>query len=247
MARERPPRDKAPVTIRPYAARDRAAVREINRRTAYRNKGHDFLFEDGELHADYWTSYYTDHRPEASWVVEREGRIIGYFLGCTDQAHFLRMMKRRIVPRIAALAAWRSLTRYDAKSRRYVRFMLTVAPGETPDFPYLDFPAHYHCNITREGYGLNLYTTLALMFCDRLEALGVARMHGGMFEPADGAAFVRFLEGFGKDELEAYAEKPSRLLEAVVGDTRPMLNRVWGGRVATWRRYFAWLRDNARM
>jgi hypothetical protein len=247
MTRKRTAKDRPPVTIRPYAARDRAAVREINCRTAYRNRGHDFLFEDGALHADYWTSYFTDYRPEASWVVERDGRIIGYFLGCTDQAHFLRTMKRRIVPRIAALALWRSLTRYGPKSRRYVRFMLFTAPGETPDFPYLDFPAHYHCNITREGYGLNLYTTLALMFCDRLEALGVKRMHGAMLEPAGSAAFPRMIAAFGQENVEAYAEKPTRLFEVVAGDPRPMLNRVWGAGVPAFRRYFEWMRDHARM
>lgn len=235
------------ITIRPYEGRDRAGVREINRRTAYRNRGHDFLFEDGELHADYWTSYFTDHRPECSWVVEREGRMIGYFLGCTDQRHFLRVMKTRIVPRVAALAAWRSLTRYGPKSRAYVRFMLFTAPGETPDFPYLDFPAHYHCNILREGYGQNLYTTLALMFCDRLDALGVKGMHGAMLEPANGAAFPKMIAGFGQENVEAYAEKPTRLFEAVVGDSRPMLNRVWGASVGRFRRYFEYMRDTARM
>lgn len=240
-------RHTGPVTIRAYEPRDREAVREINRVTAWRNRGHDFLFEDGELHADYWTSYFTDHRPEFSWVVERDGRIVGYFLGCADQAHFVRTMQRRIVPRIAALALWRSATRYGPKSRAYVRHMLLRGPGETPDFPFLDYPAHYHCNLLREAQGQALYSRMALMFCDRLEAAGVTRMHGSMLEPEKGAAFPRFAASFGLEHVEAYAEKPTRLFETVLGDTRPMLNRVWGATVASFRRFFEQSRDAGRI
>ncbi|MFN6979198.1 MAG: hypothetical protein ACK4OP_13800, partial [Gemmobacter sp.] len=145
-------RQAADITIRPYEGRDREGVRAINLRTAWRNRGYAAMLNDPVAHADYWTLYFTDHRPEASWVVERDGTMIGYFLGCTDQAHFLRVMKTRIVPRVAARAIWKSLTRqYDAKSRAYVRHMILKGPGETPDFPFLDYPAHYHCNILRAG------------------------------------------------------------------------------------------------
>ena len=58
-------------TIRPYRPADRETVREICRRTAYRNLGYAAVFEDGELFADYWTRYYTDFEPESAWEIGR--------------------------------------------------------------------------------------------------------------------------------------------------------------------------------
>ena len=242
-------RSTTPATIRPLEARDRAAVRDIACRTAWRNKGAAAMFEDLEIHADYWTSYYTDHRPEDCWVVEMEGSVIGYFLGCADHAHFLRVMKYRIVPWAAIRALWRSATRRysDPRSRAYVRHMVFKGPGETPDFPYLRYPSHYHCNILRQGYGRGFYTEMALMFCDRLEAKGVTGLHGGMTEPKDAAIWSRFISIFGTDHVETFAEKPTHLFEAVLGDQTPMVNRAWGTSVASFRAYITWLRANHRI
>src|SRR5690554_5943019 len=64
--------------VRPYALADRPAVREICRSTAYRGRGSAAVFEDGELFADYWSSYYTDHEPESCLVLELDGAVIGY-------------------------------------------------------------------------------------------------------------------------------------------------------------------------
>lgn len=87
-------------TIRPLELRDREAVRDICRKTAFRNMGSNRFFEDREVHADYWTRYYTDFRPWESWVVEQDGEVIGYFFGCSDQAHFIRTMTLRILPHV---------------------------------------------------------------------------------------------------------------------------------------------------
>src|SRR5690606_15764915 len=96
--------------IRPYRAGDREAVREICRRTAYRNRGSASVIEDGELFADYWTKYYTDEEPGSALVVEEDGVVIGYLLGCVDSAVFHRAMARRIVPAILSRAFFRLAT-----------------------------------------------------------------------------------------------------------------------------------------
>lgn len=250
-ARARRPRRAAPGAdiIRPLEPRDRQAVREICCDTAFRNRGCEYLFEDREVHADYWTSYYTDHRPEDSWVIEREGRVIGYFLGCSDHVHFHRTMARRIVPWCGLRAAWRALTgRYrNPVSRRYVAHMLLRAPGEAPDFPFADYPAHYHCNMRREAYGQQYFTTMLFMFLDRLEQKGVTRLHASSTEPVGRDPWARTGLLGGVPEPEVVAEKPTALYARVLGDQRAMLNRTWGGGVAGWRVYAQAMRDRMKL
>ena len=41
----------------------------------------DPVFQDRELFADYLTSYYTDIEPESCFVLEQNGRVVGYLLG----------------------------------------------------------------------------------------------------------------------------------------------------------------------
>jgi len=110
-----------PDLIRKLEPRDRAAVRDICCRTAFRNAGSDKFFEDREIHADYWTSYYTDYHPQESWVIERGTEVIGYFFGASDYDHFFRTMSRKIVPKGAAKALWRlALGRYKQPLPRAV-------------------------------------------------------------------------------------------------------------------------------
>jgi hypothetical protein len=245
------------VTLRPYRAADRDALRAINIRTAYRNRGAAWLFEDTELHADYWTRYYTDIRPADIRIVEIGGEIAGYFLAGFDHRHFVRSMARQIIPAVAAQALWRLLRgRYRRpESRRYLRHMLLVARSEMPDFPFDRYPAHYHCNLTRRAYGRGLYTRLVLEFLDALEARGITRLHGSITEPRDSGIWQRSTLGLAASTgakgppvvAEVFAEKPTRLFEAVLGDPTPMVNRTWGTTTAGYRIFMGYLRDEMRL
>jgi hypothetical protein len=234
--------------VRPYEPRDRVAVRDICCATAFRNAGSDRLFEDREVHADYWTSYYTDHRPEDCWVAEIEGEVVAYFLGCADHAHFLKVMARRIVPSCLGRAIWRLSTgRYrKPETRRYLWHMLRRGGVEAPRIPYLRFPAHYHCNTTRKGYGRHLYTTMLLMFFDRLEAKAVPGFHGLITEPADDGIWQRFAQAHAA-EILAYDERPTTLFRDVLGDPAPYVNRGWCASLDAGRRWAAMLRDDYRL
>jgi hypothetical protein len=236
-------------TIRKLEPRDRAAVREICCRTAFRNMGSDRLFEDREIHADYWTSYYTDHHPDESWVVEQDGKVIGYFFGCSDQAHFMRVMTLRIVPPALAKALWLLIVgRYrKPETRRYLWHMLTRGSREAPRIDFARFPAHYHCNILRSGYGHGYYTQLTLMFLDHLESIGVTHLHGFITEPPDSGAWQQFADRYTTASAEVTVEVPSTLFHYVLGDERPLVNRAWGISVANYRGWIQWLRDTRNL
>ena len=244
MNPERRRRREVNALVRKLEPRDRDAVRAIACRTAYRNRGADLLFEDLELNADYWTRYYTDHRPELSWVVEHDGEVVGYFFGCADTRHFVRTMARRIVPSILARALWRLGTGRYAKpeSRRYLRFALTRGAKEAPKIDLHAYPAHYHCNILRKGLGRGYYTRMTLMFLDALEARGIEGIHGQITEPAGPSIWNRLGNEHGIDEDYTFVEVPCTMFAAVLGDETPYVNRAWSTSVANYRMWIEWLR-----
>ena len=178
-----------PHSVRSYGPEDRAAVRAICCRTAYRNRGSRAAFEDDELFADYWTRYFTDFDPRYSYVVEEDGAVVGYFLGCADRKSFTAAMARRIVPSILTRLLFRIVTlRYrEARTYRFIWWFLARSWREVPSFPYDKYPAHYHCNLLRQAYGKNYYTTMTMIFMDRLERDGVTHLHGQITEPPDSA------------------------------------------------------------
>jgi hypothetical protein len=248
-AERRQPKTRAEGVIRPYTPRDRAAVREICCRTAFRNMGCEKLFEDRELHADYWSSYYTDHAPQNVLVIEQDGEVIGYFFGLTDHTDFHRVMARRIVPRTLLRALGRALLRRYEKPEtyRYLRFALFHAWREEPKVDYAAYPATYHFNVLRKGYGRGYYTRLVLGFLDRLDELGIRGIHGHITEPAGRGIWHRFDQMFTEERPQDFDEKPCTLFARVLGDEREMVNRAWAVRVEDYRKWILWLRETQRL
>lgn len=240
--------------IRPYRSGDREAVREICRRTAYRNRGSAAVIEDGELFADYWTKYYTEEEPESALVVEQDGRVVGYLLGCVDSARFHRAMARRIVPAVLARALWRLATfRYrDPNSRRMLYWLLRYGWQEDPAIPLDRFPAHYHCNILQQGYGKGYYSALAYRFLDELSRRGVERLHGQVQEAASGGPWMRMVESYrrhlgGPALLEFFAEKESTFQRYMFGVQKQVMNRAWGAKVEDYRGWLVWAAEKYHM
>jgi len=234
-------------TIREYRETDREVVREICRRTAYRNRGSAALFEDDELFADYWTKYYTDHEPESCLVVEEDGVVIGYLIGCVDTLRMIRVMGRSIVPGIIAKMLWRAATgRYrNPATLRTMRWMFFHSWREAPSIPLRKYPAHYHCNILRRGHGKNYYTSMVLRFLDYLDSRGVERLHGQIEEPASSGVWRQMVDNYMVASnqvglLELYAEKPSHFQRVILGEQKPILNKAWGATVSDYRGWIVW-------
>lgn len=236
---------EATATIRPYAPADREAVRDICRRTAYRNRGSSAVFEDDDLFADYWTRYYTDFEPESCLILEEDGRIIGYLLGTVDARRHQKIMARRIVPGILARALWRLVTlQYrNPSTRRMLWWLVSRGWREEPEIPLDRYPAHYHCNILREGYGKGYYSAMALKFLDRLDELGIAGLHGQVEEAEAGGPWRQMVNAYTEQNdvfLDHFAEKPSTFQSFMLGNDKKMVNRAFGGPVASYRDWLVW-------
>jgi hypothetical protein len=236
---------EATATIRPYTPADREAVRDICRRTAYRNRGSSAVFEDDELFADYWTRYYTDFEPESCLILEEDGRAIAYLLGTVDARRQHSVMARKIMPGVLARALWRLATFHNPTptTRRMLWWLVSQAWKEAPPIPFEKYPAHYHCNILREGYGKGYYTALTLKFLERLQELGVPGLHGQVEEAKEGGPWLQMASGYidaqGRS-FDHFSEKPSTFQNAVLGSDKELVNRAFGGPVADYRDWLVW-------
>src|SRR3989442_4377795 len=111
-----------PFTIRSYRKTDRDAVRRLCCQTGFLGTPIDPVYEDRQLFADFLTTYYTDHEPESSFVLEVDGEIRGYLLGSRRPLqNQLYALYQNIWLFFCALARY---FRYNARSRRLIRLTL---------------------------------------------------------------------------------------------------------------------------
>lgn len=232
---------EAGLTIRQYRPEDREQVRQICRETAYRNRGYALFFEDGQLFADYWTRYYLEYEADLSFVVEREGEVVGYLLGCADSARFLKIMKRKILPKIVLKLTWGIVTlRYRRlKTYRFIRWLVFKSWREVPAIPVDRFPAHYHLNLKRDGRFKGGFSGLLQRFLDELERRGIPGLYGIVLEPKKGGIISKMFSAVGEVGLkeEYFAECPTTMYRDVLRDDTPMVNRIYASRLEIYRRF----------
>ncbi|OAT87112.1 hypothetical protein [Desulfotomaculum copahuensis] len=96
---------------------------------------------------DFFTGYYTDVEPEAALVVEAEGKVAGYLLGCTDAAlhrrYQLRLLARALLPVCHGFC--RGI--YGPPAFRFFRWLFWRGWREMPGVPAGG--AHFHFNILK--------------------------------------------------------------------------------------------------
>ena len=243
----------AALEVRAYRPSDRERVREIACRTAFRNRGHATFLDDARLFADYWTRYYTDLEPESAFVAERDGEVVGYLLGCVDTARFQRVMARSVAPPIVRALLARLLAggyARDARARRTLRWLAVRSWREAPDVDLSRFPAHYHANLLRGAYGSSAYTTMALRFVDRAREAGAAGMHGQVLDRRDGGVWSEMVRAFCEAHPEVDVVSTSRVStigEALLGESRPLVNRAFGTSIDGYAVFLNWLRRWRRL
>jgi len=163
------------IVVRAYRAADRDAVRRIAHETGYMGEPADWFWRDRTSFANIWTGYYTDREPESAVVAERDGRVVGYLLGCVDTARapnpagvLAQQALRRLLlvrPGTAGFL-WRGV--WDALRQRH------PPTGELAD---PRFPAHLHINLLPEGRGCGAGGRLMRAWLARLRAVGSPGCH----------------------------------------------------------------------
>jgi hypothetical protein len=165
--------DKAFV-IRSYRSSDREAVRRLCCRTGFLGEPIDPVYTDHELFADFLTTYYTDHEPESSFVLEIGGEICGYLLG--SRRPFLNQLysfQQNLVLGFRALLRYR---RYNDRSRRFVRWVLSNGWREVPAAPRRT--PHFHINLLPEARKMSTTRSLMSAYLSYLYRCGERHVYG---------------------------------------------------------------------
>lgn len=161
-------------TIRPYERRDRAAVRELCCQTGFLGAAIDPVYEDRELFADFLTTYYTDHEPESCFVLEIEGELRGYLLGCRKSLrNQLYSFYQNVCLFLRALLRY---PRYNERSRRFILWILMNGWREVPAAPRRT--PHFHINLLPEARKVSTTRALLSAYFSYLYGCGERRVYG---------------------------------------------------------------------
>ena len=161
-------------TIRSFRASDRDAVRELCCQTGFLGTPIDPVYEDRELFADFLTTYYTDHEPESSFVLEMDGELKGYLLGSRRPLiNQLYSFQQNVVLFLRALLRY---PRYNARSRRFIRWMMMNGWREVPAAPART--PHFHINLLPEARKMSTTRALMSAYLSYLYRCGEKRVYG---------------------------------------------------------------------
>jgi hypothetical protein len=162
------------LSIRSYRQSDRAAVRRLCCQTGFLGEPIGPVYEDPELFADFLTTYYTNREPESSFVLELDGEIKGYLLGSRKPLrNQLYSFVQNIWLFMRALARY---PRYNVRSRRFIRWMISHGWREVPAAPRRT--PHFHINLLPEARKISTTRALISAYLSYLYRCGEKRVYG---------------------------------------------------------------------
>jgi hypothetical protein len=161
-------------TIRSYRSSDREAVRRLCCLTGFLGEPIDPVYEDRELFADFLTTYYTDHEPESSFVIEQDGELLGYLLG--SRRPFINQLYSFYQNICLFLRALLRYPRYNERSRRFIIWLLKNGWREVPAAPRRT--PHFHVNLLPEARKISTTRALLDAYFKYLHRSGEKRVYG---------------------------------------------------------------------
>ena len=199
--------------VRAYAPDDRAAVRDICWRTGYLGQPIGWQWPDADSFAELFSGWYTDHEPASASVVEVDGRVAGYLLGCRDTRRVPDLTRRT-----AVVARRRGLLVRPGTRRVLARSAVDAGRdraghGGIDDLELMTrWPAHLHIDLLPEARGLGAGHALLTRWLDRLDADNVPGCH--LTTMAENTGAVAFFAAHGFTPLGATTRLPGlRTLE----------------------------------
>jgi hypothetical protein len=134
----------------------------------------DTVYQVHEIFADFLTTYYTDHEPESSFVLEIDGELKGYLLGSRRPlVNQIYSFQQNIVLFVRALLRY---PRYNERSRRFIRWLITNGWREVPAAP--SRTPHFHINLLPEARKVSTTRALMSAYLSYLYRCGEKRVYG---------------------------------------------------------------------
>jgi len=199
---------KAEFVTRPYRPGDRDAIRRLCCETGFLGEPIEAVFSDRQLFADYLTSYYTDWEPESTWVGVVDGEVVGYLTAC-KRWNLNRIWSVAVIPKLLARVLGGLIRgRYDARDKKFLRWILMQGWRESPVTPKRS--AHFHFNAHKQHRRMNMMRDLIVTMLEELKKAGVPRVHGQMatFESRRGDRLFEYMgwKVIDKKRVSKYAD-----------------------------------------
>jgi GNAT superfamily N-acetyltransferase len=149
------------------------------------------------------TAYYMRWEPEHVWVVEEEHAVVGYVTGCMDTQRARRIMRMRILPRVA----WQTVVdgwwcRTDGWRWLWAGLCTMRRSGTRRRIDLRRYPAHCHVNIAAHAQGRGFGGALLKEWLRAARAAGVPGIHVGV--RAQNTAARQFFESHGFSVIGQY-------------------------------------------
>jgi len=197
-------------SLRPYAAGDDIALRDVCLRTGDAGADATGLYPDDELLADIFLTPYLRFEPELASVLVTEGRPVGYLVATADSVRFAERYRREWLPVFAERHPRSSGVEPEREDTAIER---VLELGHTPEHsigPDLEtYPAHLHIDLLPLAQGQGWGRVLIRRLLGQLRAAGVPGVQLGVGERNRNAqAFYRRL---GFRPLPSTPEDPYRL------------------------------------
>jgi len=165
------------ILIRNYKPEDEKEIRKLCCETGFLGNPINEIFEDCEWFADLNTKYYLKYEPDACFVAETDGKIIGYVLGCKNPVKFALIFYVLIaVPLFLKAFLKCMIGKYDRKSRNFIKRLVLRGSRERPKRPKK--AAHLHINIKKSYRGFGIGRALVENLFYYFLSKGIKRVYG---------------------------------------------------------------------
>ncbi|MFD7921346.1 GNAT family N-acetyltransferase [Streptomyces sp. NPDC059740] len=163
--------------VRPYATTDRADLADICVRTGHEGGDSRSLHPDLDLLPAIFALPYVEREPQLAFVVEADGRAVGYVIGTADTQAFVRWYRTTWLPTLAE--RWPAPTSAPATAgEEMVHLMHTPERLLLPELAA--HPAHLHIDLLPGFQRRGLGRALMRRFLAALAEQGVPAVHLGM-------------------------------------------------------------------
>ena len=186
------------ITIRGFRPPDRGRIRHICHETGFMGEPAGWFWRDRESFADLFCGWYTDHEPQSASVVEVDGIVSGYLLGCEDSTRVDSgggVLGRHLLRRGIALRPGTAGVIRRSVTDGIGDALLRHSDPRRLEFADPRWPAHLHIDLLPEARGRGAGRQLVERWFAQLRSAGIRGCHLGTF--AENTAALTFFESVG--------------------------------------------------
>ncbi len=167
------------ITIRKYKPEDREHIRKICCDNGFFGNPIENVFEDRELFADFYTSYYINKEPGHIFIAIDKNKVIGYLISSTNKNHFISSLPIYITSISKMLFRFIARKYKQKESYEYVKLALKSV---FTSFKNPRNSAHLHFNVDKNYRHHGIGIRLLIEFEDMLLKEKIKTYYGQFYD-----------------------------------------------------------------